>query len=69
MDRQWICDLLYTLDKDGIQKMIDDALTARKNKLEKNRDLIIEMRPEFVQALQNCINFSSKLYNSELFFR
>ena len=26
LDKHWICDILYTLDKDGIQDMIDEAL-------------------------------------------
>ena len=34
LDWQWICDVLYTLDTVGIQKMIDDAMRERKDKLE-----------------------------------
>ena len=30
MDRHWICDLLYSLDTDGIQAMIDNATVLRK---------------------------------------
>lgn len=61
LDRQWITDLFYTLDKEGIQRMIDGAMSSRKNKLEHNRDLLVQMRPEFVEALDHCLNFSSKL--------
>ena len=39
MDRQWICDVLYTLDTDGIQSLINRQMKARKDKLEHNRDL------------------------------
>ena len=41
--------------------MIDGAMSSRKNKLEHNRDLLVQMRPEFVEALDHCLNFSSKL--------
>jgi hypothetical protein len=60
MDKRWICDLLYTLDAEGIQKMIDSAMASRKEKLEHTRHLNIHMRPEFAQALANCQNFSRK---------
>ena len=41
--------------------MIKKAMQTRKQKLEKNQDLLVDMRPEFVNALRNCISFSSKL--------
>ena len=41
--------------------MINNALMSRKDKLEKSRDLVVEMRPEFADALNKCLNFSSKL--------
>ena len=52
MDRHLICDLLYTLDSDGIQAMIDKAMAARKDKLDHNQDLVVEMRPELANAIQ-----------------
>ena len=39
--------------------MIDEAMTERKHKLEEKRNLCIEMRPEFVEALEHCLNYSS----------
>lgn len=61
LDKHWICDVLFTLETDAVQAMIDDALVARKEKLEKRQDLNIVMRPEFVKALSSCMSFSSKL--------
>jgi len=55
---------MYTLDPDGVQNMINNALTNRKEKLERSRDLVVEMRPEFADALNKCLNFSSKSYSS-----
>jgi len=40
--------------------MIDTAMTKRKNKLEQSQDLLVEMKPEFAEAIKNCNNFSSK---------
>ncbi len=36
----------------------------RQEKLEKSRDLLVTMRPEFAQALQSCQNFSCKCSSS-----
>ena len=52
MDKGWICDLLYTLDSDGIQAMINAAMDERKLKVELSRHLNVHMRPEFAQALE-----------------
>jgi len=53
---------LYTLDPDGIQNMINTAMSIRRDRLEKSRDLVVEMRPEFADALSKCLNFSSKIF-------
>jgi len=34
VDRKWVCDVLYTLDTQGIQVMINRAMERRKAKLE-----------------------------------
>lgn len=60
LDKHWICDVLYTIDTEGIQAMIDTAIKERKEKLEKKQNLCISMRPEFVTALDQCMSFSSK---------
>ena len=35
--------------------MIDRAVKNRKEKLEKSQDLLVEMRPEFANALKSCL--------------
>ncbi len=60
IDKKWVCDLLYTLDPNGIQQMINSAMETRKVKVELSRHLNISMRPEFAKALEDCLNFSSK---------
>ena len=47
---------------EGVQDMIDYALTERKEKLEDKRDLNISMRDEFVEALNHSLTFSSNTY-------
>jgi hypothetical protein len=59
-DKKWICDVLYTLDEPGIKNLVANAMQARKDKLEHSQDLMVEMRPEFAEALKKSINFSSK---------
>jgi hypothetical protein len=41
--------------------MINHSLQQRKEKLEKSQNLLVEMRPEFANALRNSISFSCKL--------
>ena len=36
LDRKWICDVLYTLDEPGMDKMVKDAKANRKIKQEEN---------------------------------
>jgi hypothetical protein len=62
IDRKWVCDVVYTLDKNAFQTMITDAMKKRKDRLEESQNLIVQMRPEFAQALNSCLNFSSKPY-------
>ena len=59
LDKKWVCDVLYTKDQEGIQSMINSAIAARRKKLEKSQDLMVEMRPEFLHALQRCASFGS----------
>ena len=61
LDKKWVCDVLYTKDTQAIQDMINNAMSTRKKKLEKNQNLLVEMRPEFAEALKRCDSFSSKL--------
>ena len=68
MDKPWICNVLYTLDSVGIQRMIDAAMDERKIKVELSRHLNVRMRPEFAQALAQCKNFSSKCLMMFIFF-
>ena len=42
--------------------MVEGAKAKRKEKLEKNNDLIVEMRPEFAMALNACQVFSCKYF-------
>jgi hypothetical protein len=61
MDRKWLADVLFTVDRNKFEKMIRDAIKERKERLEEKRNLMIDMRPEFAAAFQNCMSFSSKI--------
>lgn len=43
-------------------------MLTRKQKLEQNQNLLVEVRPEFAQALQNTLNFSSKIILTNCFY-
>jgi hypothetical protein len=48
---------------------INKALHARREKLEKSQNLLVDMRPEFVEALDNCMSFSSKSSHRVIIYR
>ncbi len=60
MDRKWLADILFTVDRVKFEKMIKDAVKERKERLEEKRNLMIDMRPEFAAAFNNCMSFSSE---------
>ena len=61
IDRKWFCDVIFTLDRNNFQALITAAMKRRRDKLEQSQNLLVEMRPEFAQALHSCLNFSSKM--------
>ena len=50
MDRKWLSDVLFTVEKAKFEKIIREAVKARKERLEEKKNLLVEMRPEFAQA-------------------
>ena len=36
LDKQWLCDVMYTVDTNGVQELIIKAMRKRKEKLEKS---------------------------------
>ena len=61
LDKKWVCDVLYTLDQKGVQDKINAALQTRRARLETTQNQIVEMRPEFAEALRRCNSFSCKI--------
>jgi hypothetical protein len=66
MDRKWLSDILNTVDRAKFEKMIKDAAKERKTRHEEKRNLVVEMRPEFAQAFQSCMNLSSKSFDIQM---
>ena len=61
-NRKWVVDILYTIERAKFEKVIKDAVKARKERLEEKHNLNVEMRPEFAQALKNCMSYSSNAF-------
>jgi hypothetical protein len=61
LNRNRVADILYTVERAKFEKIIKDAVKARKERLEEKNNLLVEMRAEFAQPFQNCMNFSRKL--------
>ena len=59
IDKKWVCDVLYTLDPEGVQGMIDGCLETRRVKNDLSKHLNVNMRPEFAKALAECQSYSS----------
>jgi hypothetical protein len=47
IDRKWVCDVVYTLDKNNFSGLITSAMKKRKERLEQSQNLLVDMRPEF----------------------
>jgi hypothetical protein len=60
INRKWLADILFTIEKGKFEKAIKDAVKSRKERLEEKNNLLVEMRPEFAAAFNNCMNFSCK---------
>jgi hypothetical protein len=60
LNRKWLADIIVNVDRVKFEKMIKDAVKTGKERLEEKHNLNVEMRPEFTQALQDCMSFSSK---------
>ena len=50
MDRKWLSDILFTVEKAKFERTIKDAVKARKERLEEKNNLLVDMRPEFAPA-------------------
>jgi hypothetical protein len=50
MDRKWLSDILFTVEKAKFERTIKDAVKARKERLEEKNNLLVDMRPEFDAA-------------------
>jgi hypothetical protein len=69
MDRKWLADILYTVDRVSFERIIKDAVKARRDRLEEKNDMNVVIRPEFAQAFQSCMSFSSKIrFSSEAIY-
>ena len=58
INRKWLADILFTVEKAKFEKTIKDAVKARKERIEEKNNLLVDMRPEFAAAFNNCMNFS-----------
>ncbi|KEJ82644.1 hypothetical protein OXYTRIMIC_300 [Oxytricha trifallax] len=58
LDKKWICDILMSLDNDGINSIIYEAKQKRRERLDQTQNLIVNMIPEFAQALSESLNYS-----------
>ena len=60
LDRKWLCDIIYSVDKASFERLIQTAVKNRGDRLDTSRSMIVEMSPEFAVALNSSLNFSGK---------
>ena len=68
-DKQWLCNVLYTLDEEGINEMINGVIAKRQVKIETKKDLKVNIRDEFLEAFDRCLTFSGKFIDFTDFHR
>ena len=47
LNRKWVADILFTVERAKFEKVIKDGVKARKEHLKEKHNLNIQMRPEF----------------------
>ena len=47
LDKQWLCDVIYTVDTANFERMVKKAQKERQQLLEKSQNDVVEIRPEF----------------------
>jgi hypothetical protein len=60
LNRKWLADILYSVERAKFERAIKDAVKARRDRLEDKNNLLVDMRPEFAAAFNNCMSFSRK---------
>ena len=65
LDRSWLANVIYTTDTEAITQYVDNILKSRRAKLEESQNQVVEMKPEFANALSKCLNFSSNALLSQ----
>ncbi len=43
LNRKWVADILYTVERAKLEKLIKDAVKARKERLEEKNNLLVEI--------------------------
>ena len=60
LDRNWLCNLLYSVNEAALDAHIKESVKKRKDKEAEKHKLEIEILPEFASALKTSLSFSSK---------
>lgn len=60
LDRQWICDVIYSLSKNEFQALINEKIVARRQQVKEKQKTLVGIRSEFIDALKRSVVFSSK---------
>jgi len=60
IDRLWFCNVLHSTDAVHFKKFVDEAKSTLAAKRVFKDNSVVTVRPEFAEALQNCIGLSSK---------
>ena len=55
LDKDWICNVLFTLDESGVQSMIDAAIQKRQALSDLKRNSVVSVRPEVALALKHSV--------------
>ncbi len=53
-------EIFYTVERAKLDKLINKTIKASNERFEEKNNLLVEIRPEFLQAFQNCMSFSRK---------
>ena len=54
LNRKWVADILFTVERAKFEKIIKDAVKARKERLEEKNNLLVAMRPSLLKPFRTA---------------
>jgi hypothetical protein len=69
LDRKWLCDLLYSRCTEDFDELVHESLESKRAKHIEKHSMVLDMQPDFYDALKNTVAFASKHHRHDQSYR